>query len=716
MSFRSVTGDDQGSIYAISNDGDLFYYRDDARDGSVRWAFDGVGQKIGSGWGDVRRIFSGGDGILYAITWDGHLLFFRDDAQDGTGRWAFGGIGQDLGRARAPSYDANGAPRLKDDGTPEPPDDVGWLGFWTVFSGGDGIIYAITFAGDLLYFRDLAQNGTQAWAADGVGQRIGTQWGDFLQVFSGGDGVIYAITARGAILYYRDEARDGTSRWAFGAVGQEIGQGWGGFWTAFPAGDGIVYALTPTGMLFYYRDETCNGRFGWSFEGVGQVIGHGWNTAQIEGYCWPISVFPGETIDFHLTAPAGCQVDYLRLNVQRDGALGGPMGPSASVQPIEQVTDPNWPGNGCGWSISISLTVPTDWASDLYSARCTDPAGTEFHIVFIVKPVPERRGDLLVLASTNTWNAYNMWGGYSKYGPATPDVLTFLRPNPAATPMDDGHINHLTRADLWILHWLEEQGFRPNVISDADFHSGFDDLPNYTVLVLLTHPEYWTLEMLDRLEVFLAAGGSLLYLGGNGIFEQCSFSPGMDSLAFFYGHLDKQRSFAYFRNLSPPRPEREILGVGFRFDNAWGGVPSAFAAYPYKIVTEDHPMILGTGLRKDDLIGMNGLQGINGGGASGWEMDCSSASIGAEEGVVVGATISSDRGKSPDNLVVLARGTNDAVCDAAAHAAEMTYYDTGHGGFVFSVGSICFGGSLVQDPQLQQIVRKALDTGLGHLA
>jgi Tachylectin len=102
MSFRSVTSDDQGNLYAISNDDELFYYRDEARNGSARWAFDGVGQKIGNGWGDIHRVFSGGDGILYAITWDGHLLFFRDEARDGSERWAFGGTGQDLGRAKTP--------------------------------------------------------------------------------------------------------------------------------------------------------------------------------------------------------------------------------------------------------------------------------------------------------------------------------------------------------------------------------------------------------------------------------------------------------------------------------------------------------------------------------------------------------------------------------------------------------------------------------------
>ena len=32
----------------------------------------------------------------------------------------------------------------------------------------------------------------------------------------------------------------------------------------------------------------------------------------------------------------------------------------------------------------------------------------------------------------------------------------------------------------------------------------------------------------------------------------------------------------------------------------------------------------------------------------------------------------------------------------------MTYYDTGHGGFVFSAGSLTFGGSLAVDPTLQK--------------
>ena len=37
------------------------------------------------------------------------------------------------------------------------------------------------------------------------------------------------------------------------------------------------------------------------------------------------------------------------------------------------------------------------------------------------------------------------------------------------------------------------------------------------------------------------------------------------------------------------------------------------------------------------------------------------------------------------------------------------------GGFVFAAGSLTFGGSLVEDPQLQAIVRNILDECLGRL-
>jgi hypothetical protein len=42
------------------------------------------------------------------------------------------------------------------------------------------------------------------------------------------------------------------------------------------------------------------------------------------------------------------------------------------------------------------------------------------------------------------------------------------------------------------------------------------------------------------------------------------------------------------------------------------------------------------------------------------------------------------------------------------YAAQMTYYDTAAGGFVFAAGSLTFGGSLAVDTKLQQVLQNVL--------
>src|SRR5207244_12068963 len=61
---------------------------------------------------------------------------------------------------------------------------------------------------------------------------------------------------------------------------------------------------------------------------------------------------------------------------------------------------------------------------------------------------------------------------------------------------------------------------------------------------------------------------------------------------------------------------------------------------------------------------------------------------------------------SPPGTVILATGTNPKG------GADMIYYPTSAGGFVFSASSLSFIGSLVVDPDLQIIVQNAINTTL----
>ncbi|MFT3771047.1 MAG: tachylectin-related carbohydrate-binding protein [Minicystis sp.] len=144
----------------------------------------------------------------------------------------------------------------------------GWTGFKSVFSGGDGIIYAITTIGKLLFYRDANRDGTGTVTG---GTTVGYGgWAGFKSVFSGGDGIIYAITTGGDLIFYRDANRDGTGTVTGGTT---IGYGgWADFKSVFSGGDGIIYAITTGGDLIFYRDANRDGTGGVA---NGQVIGNG---------------------------------------------------------------------------------------------------------------------------------------------------------------------------------------------------------------------------------------------------------------------------------------------------------------------------------------------------------------------------------------------------------------------------------------------------------
>jgi hypothetical protein len=343
----------------------------------------------------------------------------------------------------------------------------------------------------------------------------------------------------------------------------------------------------------------------------------------------------------------------------------------------------------------MRFVIPLDWSSGIYGAECSHTGTSTVRISFVVRPRPGVHGDFAMLANTNTWNAYNDWGGRSKYTNPPAHYLSNLRPNIVARPTVGTGLNHLTRAELWVHDWLATTGYHVDVYSDLDLHRGTLNLDRYKALILNTHPEYWTREMRDHLETYLSHGGCVLYLGGNGLYEETVFSGDGNLLTmypeYFCGDVSC-RKWSFFRNLSPPRPERAVLGVAYRSDGYM-----TFA--PFQVLAASHRFFAGTGLVNGDSIGATGLNGA----ASGWEMDTSIPGL-AADGVIVSAFGSDDRGSPPANLELLARGRN-----SGGYGADMTCYATPAGGGVFCAGSLSFGGSLVVDATLQRIVRNVLD-------
>jgi hypothetical protein len=292
-------------IYSVTPGNDLMWYRHEGRlDGTFRWAF-ANGKKVGSGW-DFKEVFSGGDGIIYGVTpvvpglssvtdlkgspsggeKGGDLLWaLHVGRQDGSFRWTGPKkVGSGWGSFRHVFSAGSGIIYAI---TPIVPG--------TRATGiGPGMGGRPASGGDLMWYRHLGYaDGSFRWEGP---KKVGSGWGTQQTVFSGDDGVIYAITpvvpasgitgigpgtggspaSGGDLMWYRHIGRwDGTERWE---GPKKIGSGWGAFQTVFSGGGGVIYGVLENGDLMWFRhDGHDNGSPSWAFSGVGKKVGTGWS-------------------------------------------------------------------------------------------------------------------------------------------------------------------------------------------------------------------------------------------------------------------------------------------------------------------------------------------------------------------------------------------------------------------------------------------------------
>ncbi|MGW1029910.1 tachylectin-related carbohydrate-binding protein [Streptomyces sp. NPDC002577] len=154
----------------------------------------------------------------------------------------------------------------------------GWDAYTTVIGGGDGVIYAVTPDGRLFWYRYLGTAGELSWVQF-TGRQIGTGWNSLQRIAASGNGVLYGVTTNGLLRWYRHlGASTGTATWANNGAGLTIGSGWGGFTHLASFGAGVLLTRNSTGTLFWYRHlDPLGGGVTWANDGVGVARGTGWN-------------------------------------------------------------------------------------------------------------------------------------------------------------------------------------------------------------------------------------------------------------------------------------------------------------------------------------------------------------------------------------------------------------------------------------------------------
>jgi hypothetical protein len=455
------------------------------------------------------------------------------------------------------------------------------------------------------------------------------------------------------------------------------------------------------------------------------------------GYLWPKWVRSGESAEYRIHSAEECRVSLWRYGVRKERvrliSWHGEHSPRAGIQitPDGDYTQSGVDWNRVGYANRThGQRIVAPERSGLYYLHLESPSGAFFSAPWVVAPA-RPTAKVAVLASTNTWNAYNNFGGRSNY--INPDELplepasnirqendrylvgeidhffrfedheymplSFERPEPfnhvprdveVTDPIAGRNESHLAPAEWRLLGWLEREGFAYDLYADHQLHSGALDLDAYEVLILNTHPEYWSKEMYLAVKAWVfERGGRLMYLGGDGIDGPIEYDDdGALRCLNRWENIDmsgEKRPGTYevrfHRHLESPA---NLLGVC--------AVAGIMTSAPYRAVDTSHWAFEGTGLEDGDLFGFESLQERCSGGAAGHETDMMSLS-------------------SPPGTRLLAKGTT------AESGAEMVAFDTDSGGGVFSVGAVTYPASLLIDDVVSKITRNVLErfsTRPGH--
>ncbi len=330
--------------------------------------------------------------------------------------------------------------------------------------------------------------------------------------------------------------------------------------------------------------------------------------AKAEGYTDQTSYRPGDELRLHVscTAPK-FDIEIARLGEKRDVVWTKLAVPGAAY-PVPA----NASSHGCQWPVSLNFHVPHDWRSGYYTIRLETnsnsgkPTRTEAY--FIVRPRQTGNAKILLPLSTNTYNAYTNWGGYSLYGYHAKHKVqgrrvSFDRPQQSQFASWEGPF----------VQWAEASGYEIDYCSNADLEFHPELLANYKLVVSVGHDEYWSSPMRDNLERFIGNGGNVAFLSGNTCCWQVRTEDNGRALTCWkqnfgddpvYKSGNMKLLSSLWSHYLIGRPENQLTGVGFLH----GGYRKSHGQYmndpaEYTVHRPEHWLFEGTNLKRGDVFG-----------------------------------------------------------------------------------------------------------------
>jgi hypothetical protein len=368
----------------------------------------------------------------------------------------------------------------------------------------------------------------------------------------------------------------------------------------------------------------------------------------VEAYCGQLSCAPGDTMALHTS----CRADRYDVAIHRWGASHELVWSATDLAGEEHPIPSDADSNGCDWPVAVTVPVGEHWRSGYYLVTLTAheaPADRAVgYAAFVVRAAPQRARALLVLA-TNTYNAYNSWGGRSLYTGGS--RVSFARPfgrgmlMRPSTERDDrkarpryrreepdvdgliyqeyrfanGYPGFMSSAGWFtyerrFVEWAEGQGFEFDYAVSSDLEHDPGVVAGYDLVLGVGHDEYWSAGQRATLEQHIRGGGNYVTLSGNTMFWQVRLEDGGRAMVchkYAAHEVDPVVGTGAQATMSGMwadplvgRPETAVIGAG----SAYGLYSRFGAATPrgsgaFTVYRDDHWMFAGTGLRYGDLLG-----------------------------------------------------------------------------------------------------------------
>ncbi len=371
----------------------------------------------------------------------------------------------------------------------------------------------------------------------------------------------------------------------------------------------------------------------------------------VTGYCWPQSVEAGGAVTLHVSSAGARPVSVEVARIGRDRTL---VFADRAVVAGEHATPTNASTHGCGWPAALTIAIDPSWPSGYYEVVMeidVDGKTRRDLAFFVVRPTAgAATAPILLVLATNTWHAYNDFGGRNLYNGATQvslqrpmargyldkppgagrRVTTILKPDPQmAAHVGYLSLNHLSPWagsagwpdwELPFVEWAEREGYRLDVATNADLQEHPELLAgnDYRLMLSVGHDEYWSGPMRDTVERFIAGGGNVAFFSGNTSLWQVRLEDATPEGAAatmvgykgqfkedpVYGTADQRALTTIWSDHLLGRPENLMTGVSFnrggyhrigkRVTNGLGG---------YTVHRPDHWLFDGTGIGYGDVLG-----------------------------------------------------------------------------------------------------------------